>query len=71
MQRKPIQQKANLTHSQRGGVTLEYILICVFSVVSGMAALGYVHKIVKSKIAQMETQLEQGASSWGDGSLPQ
>lgn len=65
-----MKEKNNRKLRQRGGVTLEYILICVFSVVSGMAALGYVNKIVKSKLTQMESKLEEGANSWDEGSIP-
>ena len=67
-------KKQNRFHSknksQHGGVTLEYILICVFSIVSGMAALGYVQKIVKNKLGQMEAKMEDGAADWDSSTVP-
>lgn len=42
---------------QAGGAVLEYILVSAFAAVVGMAALGFVSKIVKEQLANMAQKL--------------
>lgn len=42
---------------QRGGAALEYILVSTFAAVVGMAALGFIGRVVKDQLANMAAKL--------------
>ena len=42
---------------ERGGAALEYILVSTFAAVVGMAALGFVGRVVKSQLVNMASKL--------------
>ena len=42
---------------QSGGAALEYILVSTFAAVVGMAALGFLGKVVKEELARLSAKL--------------
>ena len=46
-----------LANPQAGGAVLEYILVTAFAAVVGMAALGFVGKIIKERLSSMAQRL--------------
>jgi hypothetical protein len=66
-------QKDKSQGGQRGGAALEYILVSTFAAVVGMAALGFVGRVVKNQLANMAAKLGMEevpdiGSPFGDGS---
>jgi Flp pilus assembly pilin Flp len=43
--------------SERGGAALEYILVTTFAAVVGMAALGYLGKVVRAQLENLAQRL--------------
>jgi hypothetical protein len=57
-----------LVNPQAGGAVLEYILVTAFAAVVGMAALGFVGKIIKERLSSMAQRL--GIEDSAELSLP-
>lgn len=47
---------------QKGSVIMEYLLITVFTLVTGAATLNYIHSIVKSKIEKFSKKIDHEQS---------
>lgn len=45
-------------HSVHGGITLEYILVTTFSIVATMTALGFMKKIISTKLGAITQELQ-------------
>jgi hypothetical protein len=61
------------TSGQHGGATLEYVLVSTFAAALSIAAMAYVGKLVKDRLADLGDRLGDGAGQdgdWGDGWEP-
>jgi hypothetical protein len=57
---------AGSTNGQFGGAALEYVLVTTFATLTGLAALGFVGKMIKEKMDLMADRLgvERGDIDW-------